>query len=87
MDENPQDILAHLKNKVSFYRQENSGNPMGVYVVGRSFGGFFARLINQMFPDVTAILVNPSLTPFLTLREHLGSKCKLYIDLLAKYAY
>ena len=87
MTENPQEILEHLLNKVSSYRRENLDNSMGVYVVGTSFGGFFARLINQIFPDVTAILVNPSLAPFLTLREHLGSKCKLYLDLLAKYAY
>ena len=87
MDENPQDILEHLVNKVSFYRRATPDNLMDVYVVGSSFGGFFARLINQIFPDVTALLINPSLTPFLTLREHLGYKCKLYLDLLAKYAY
>ena len=87
MDENPQDILEHLVNKVSSYRIENPSNHMNVYVVGSSFGGFFARLINQIFPDVTALLINPSLAPFLTLREHLGPKCQLYLDLLAKYAY
>jgi len=87
VDENPQGILDHLVNKVSSYRRENPSNLMGVYVVGSSFGGFFARLINQIFPDVTALLVNPALAPFLTLREHLGSKCQLYLDLLAKYAY
>ena len=87
MNEDPQDILEHLVNKVSSYRRENPDNLMDVYVVGSSFGGFFAKLINQIFPDVTALLINPSLAPFLTLREHLGSKCKLYLDLLAKHAY
>jgi hypothetical protein len=60
---------------------------MGVYVVGTSLGGYFAKIINQTLA-VTAILVNPSLVPFLTLREYLNnSQCKSYIELLAKYAY
>jgi predicted esterase YcpF (UPF0227 family) len=61
---------------------------MDVYVVGNSMGGFFARCVNQILPGVTALLVNPSLAPFLTLREHLGdSQCKSYLDLFARYAY
>ena len=61
---------------------------MGVYIVGNSMGGFFARLVNQILPGVTALLINPSLAPFLTLREHLGeSQCQNYFNLLAKNAY
>ena len=61
---------------------------MGVYVVGNSMGGFFARSVNLVLPSVTALLINPSLAPFLTLREHLGeSQCRHYLNLLARYAY
>ena len=88
VDENPHSILEHLLNRVSCYRRENPGNPTDVYVVGNSFGGFFARRVNQICPDVTALLVNPSLAPFLTLREYLSvGQCQAYLDLLARYAY
>ena len=88
VSETPQSILEHLLNRVDFYLRENPDNPMGVYVVGNSMGGFFARSVNQILPGVTALLINPSLTPFLTLREHLGSRqCQNYLNLLARYAY
>ena len=61
---------------------------MGMYIVGNSMGGFFARSVNQILPNVTALLVNPALAPFLLLREHLGdSQCRSYLDLFSKYAY
>jgi predicted esterase YcpF (UPF0227 family) len=86
--ENPHDILSHLLDKVSRYLETNPGTPMGIYVVGNSMGGFFARRVNQICPGVTAILINPSLAPFLRLREQLGdSGCQNYLDLTAKYAY
>ena len=86
--ENPNSILEHLLNRVDVYLRENPDNNMGVYVVGNSMGGFFARLVNQILPSVTALLINPSLAPFLTLREHLGeSQCQSYLSLLAKNAY
>ena len=88
VSENPQSILEHLLNRVDFYLRENPDNPMGVYIVGNSMGGFFARSVNQILPSVTAILINPSLTPFLTLGEHLGSsQCQNYLNLLARYTY
>jgi len=65
--------------------EENRGN---IYVVGSSLGGFYARCLNLIFPYVTAILINPSLAPFLNLRlKHDVSKniCHGYIKLLEKY--
>jgi predicted esterase YcpF (UPF0227 family) len=86
--ESPHNILEHLINKISSYLRENPDNPMGVYAVGNSMGGFFARIINQVYPGVPAILVNPSLAPFLTLREHLPKRhCQAYLDLVARYTY
>jgi predicted esterase YcpF (UPF0227 family) len=88
VNENPRSILEHLLNRVMSYLRENPGNPMGVYVVGNSLGGFFARCINQAYPGVTALLVNPSLAPFLRLWKDLAiHQRQAYLDLCAKYAY
>jgi predicted esterase YcpF (UPF0227 family) len=88
VNENPYSILDHLVNNIASYFRENPDNPMGVYVVGSSLGGFFARCINQIYPEVTAILINPLLVPFLHLREYLQiHQCQAYLDLLARYAY
>jgi predicted esterase YcpF (UPF0227 family) len=57
----------------------------GVYAVGSSLGGFFARIINQLFPDVVAILINPALAPFIGLRGTVD--CRGYLGLAAKHAY
>ena len=56
-----------------------------VFVVGSSMGGFFARIINQMYQDAAAILINPALAPFIGLRGVVD--CQGYLDLAAKYAY
>jgi predicted esterase YcpF (UPF0227 family) len=74
----PTKILDFLTNRIP----EKKGD---VYVLGSSMGGFFARMINQIYPDVTAILINPALTPFLGLRGQID--CKGYIELAARYAY
>jgi hypothetical protein len=82
--EDPKDILDHLLDTVYALHEENPGN--SIYVVGNSMGGFFARRVNQICPVVTALLVNPSLAPFLTLREHLSiATCRGYLDLLARF--
>ena len=57
----------------------------GVYVVGNSLGGFFARIVNQIFQNVTAILINPALAPFIGLRGVLD--CQGYLELAARYLY
>jgi predicted esterase YcpF (UPF0227 family) len=85
VEEKPHYILEHLLNKIDFYLAKNPDNP-GVYVVGNSMGGFFARIINQVRPMVTALLINPSLAPFLTLRDYLPLRQE-YLNLVAKYAY
>jgi predicted esterase YcpF (UPF0227 family) len=74
----PNEILDFLKKGVPAEKTD-------VFAVGSSMGGFFARIINQIYPDVTAILINPSLTPFIGLRGQID--CKGYIELAARYAY
>jgi predicted esterase YcpF (UPF0227 family) len=72
------DILEFLAGRIPEAKS-------GVYVVGSSMGGFFARIINQMFPDVVAILINPALAPFIGLRGTVD--CSGYLELAAKHAY
>jgi predicted esterase YcpF (UPF0227 family) len=74
----PEDIL-------DFFSERLPEAKSGVYVVGSSMGGFFARIINQLFPDVTAVLINPALAPFLGLRGTVD--CRAYLRLAAKHAY
>jgi predicted esterase YcpF (UPF0227 family) len=76
----PTEILNFLKIRIPEKKED-------VYAVGSSMGGFFARIINQTYPDVTAILINPSLAPFIGLRGVGKIDCKGYIELAAKYAY
>ena len=74
----PAEILDFLTSRIP----DKNGD---MYMVGSSMGGFFARIINQMYPDVTAILINPSLTPFIGLRGEID--CKAYIELAAGHAF
>jgi predicted esterase YcpF (UPF0227 family) len=88
VSENPGNILSHLSNRISLLWQTNSEDAADVCVVGSSLGGFFARRLNQIYPGVTAILINPSLAPFLTARNRLPvHQCQGYLNLLAEYAY
>jgi predicted esterase YcpF (UPF0227 family) len=75
---NAHDILSLISSSIPKERT-------GVYIVGASLGGFFARIVNQMFPDVTAILINPSLAPFIGLRGIVD--CQGYLELAARYIY
>ena len=75
---NGNDILEFLIGHVPEKRS-------GVYAVGSSMGGFFARVLNQIFPDVTAILINPALAPFIGLRGVVD--CQAYIEIAARYAF
>jgi predicted esterase YcpF (UPF0227 family) len=74
----PTEILDFLKSRIPEKKRD-------VYAVGSSMGGFFARIINQTYPDVTAILINPALAPFVGLRGQID--CKGYLELAARYAY
>ena len=58
--ENPDKILADLRNTVDEIKPD--------YIVGTSFGGFFATLIAK-YTDIPTILINPCLKPCTTLSE------------------
>ena len=75
---NAHDVLTFILDNIP-------GERAGVYIVGSSLGGFFARIVNQIYQDVTAILINPALAPFIGLRGTLG--CQAYLELAAKYIY
>jgi predicted esterase YcpF (UPF0227 family) len=86
--ESPQGILDHLMGKMLAYWRENPDGQMGTYVVGNSLGGFFARIVNQTYPGVPAILINPSLVPFLTLWDRIPEAlCHQYLKRLSETAY
>lgn len=58
--ENPDRILADLRKTVDEIKPD--------YIVGTSFGGFFATLIAK-YTDIPTILINPCLKPCTTLSE------------------
>jgi len=78
-----EDMNAH--DILSLIRENIPNDQTGVYVVGNSLGGFFARIVNQIFQDITAILTNPALAPFVGLRGVLD--CQGYLELTARYFY
>ncbi|MCG5530054.1 alpha/beta fold hydrolase [Halorhodospira halochloris] len=45
--------------------------PVGV--IGSSLGGFYALCLSEWFPELRAVLINPALRPYETLRCALGS--------------
>jgi len=77
-DTNAHDVLSlicdHIPNEQT-----------GVCIVGSSLGGFFARIVNQIYQDVTAILINPALSPFIGLRGVVD--CQGYLELAAQHLY
>ena len=75
---NAHDILSMISENIP-------DEQTGVYILGSSLGGFFARIINQMFQDVVAILINPAFAPFIGLRGVV--ECQGYLELAAQYLY
>ncbi len=52
-------------------------NPEELTVVGSSLGGFYALVLAEKFGCV-AVLLNPSIRPFETLKQYLGRQTNLY---------
>jgi len=77
-DANAHEILNRIKENIPNERTD-------VFIIGSSLGGFFARIINQIFQDITAILINPALAPFIGLRGVVD--CQSYLEIAAKYLY
>lgn len=46
-------------------------------IIGSSLGGFYANVLTEKL-GCRAILLNPSITPFETLRDHLGEQTNIY---------
>jgi len=60
------------------------------YVLGSSLGGFFAALLNRIFPRLVTVLINPAFVPFLSLGSVDGlpvGMCKRYHELFGLYYY
>jgi predicted esterase YcpF (UPF0227 family) len=52
-----------------------NGKP--VLVIGSSLGGFYAYYAASRF-DIPAVLINPSITPWVTLKDHIGIHKRYY---------
>jgi predicted esterase YcpF (UPF0227 family) len=86
-NEDPTNILNHLINKVSLC---DSSKIYVQYVIGSSLGGFYAYALQSVYPCIKAILINPSLLPFITLRKNHEIPlwiCKNYLDIFSRYIY
>jgi pimeloyl-ACP methyl ester carboxylesterase len=81
----PESILQQLADKVSAHMEAQPPGAAPLHALGSSLGGFFARCLNLLFPQITTVLINPSLVPFLTLRGYID--CKAYLALFARLAY
>ncbi|MDL2264582.1 hypothetical protein LJC31_08020 [Synergistaceae bacterium OttesenSCG-928-I11] len=57
---------------------KNAVESRSIYCISSSLGGFFARCLNLQFPFITSIMINPSLSPFLSLRKYGVKKTILY---------
>lgn len=60
----PASILTELSALIE------DADPREARIVGTSLGGFFAACLHVMRPEITTILVNPSLMPFVTMRKY-----------------
>ncbi|MDR1482618.1 MAG: hypothetical protein LBI74_08335 [Synergistaceae bacterium] len=87
-NEDPKSILGRLLDYARPYMAADVGGQLDIYAVGSSFGGFYARLLNIACRGLVAILINPSLAPFLTVKDYLKTQdCKAYLELAAEYFY
>lgn len=84
---NPRIVLKTLRGRITEAERAGEGP---VRIIGSSLGGFFANILNIIFPHARTVLLNPCLFPFLSL----GSKYDLpvwirkeYASLVSEYVY
>ena len=86
---NPRIVLKTLRDKITAVQRADTAEP--VCIVGSSLGGFFANILNVIFPNARTVMLNPSLLPFLTLGKkhtrYLRVIRKEYASLVAEYVY
>lgn len=86
---NPRIVLKTLREKITETERDADGTEP-VRILGSSLGGFFANILNVLFPTARTVLLNPCFFPFLSL----GGKHDLpiwvrkeYASLLSEYVY
>ena len=62
---------------VKRFEQQNTENGKPELVIGSSLGGFYAYYASARF-HIPAVLINPSTTPWETLKEHTGINKRYY---------
>ncbi len=84
----PRIVLKALRDKINAVQREKPSEP--IKIVGSSLGGFFANILNVIFPNARTVMLNPSLLPFLTLGKKYDLPVwirKEYASLVAEYVY
>jgi predicted esterase YcpF (UPF0227 family) len=81
----PESVLASLAELAESALKAARPGESSPIALGSSLGGFFARCLNLAYPQVGAILINPCLAPFLSLRDHLDAPA--YLRAFAPLAY
>ena len=85
---NPRIVLKTLRDKINEAKRANPEEP--ILILGSSLGGFFANILNIVFPAARTVLLNPCLFPFISLgRKHDLPVWirKEYASLVAEYVY
>lgn len=82
--ENPWNVLHILIGRIKL--AEGKGDDVTIFAAG--IGGFFGYVLNRTFPFVNAVLFDPILAPYITLRNRFGiarSRCEDYFAIFYKY--
>ncbi len=78
---NPRIVLKTLRARIN-ETERSAGGTDQVRILGSSLGGFFANILNVIFPTVRTVLINPCFFPFISL----GSKYDLPVWMRKEYA-
>jgi hypothetical protein len=84
-EDNPYNILNHYINTINInYPKER------IVILAKSLGGFFGYSLNYKFPNITTILFNPALEPYLNLKNVFGVPSHIvdkYFELFVNNVY
>ena len=83
--ESPDEVMERLRKAIA----ENQRPEESLRIVGSSLGGFFAYCLNASY-GAAAVLINPSLLPFITLKGFHDvdtELCRWYAEFMAEYLY
>ena len=68
----PEEALGQLKALI----EQNAQRP--IILLGSSLGGYYSTWLTEHYPNVSTVLINPSVRPFELLPQYLGLNKNLY---------